>query len=111
MQNPSGNLDLNRATINAIAVRLADELEERGLAIPVATGSNKGLATPKQIAAHEGITRATVHNRINDWSLVRRDAEGFPKEHEGGSTYISWPAWRAREPLPTRTVRRLAGLT
>lgn len=98
-------------TIDEIVTRLADELEERGLAIPVATGTDKGLATPKQIAAQEDITRRTVHNRINEWGLTRRNVEGYPKQAEGGTTYISWPAWRAREPLPTRTVRRLAGLT
>lgn len=99
---------MNDADIRRIADAVADVLQERGLVLPAEPGQKMGLATPSQIAAAEGITRRTVHNRINDWGLVRRNAEGLPKDHEGGMTYISWPAWRAQKPLHTRTVRRLA---
>lgn len=96
--------------VDRLAVAIVDALQERELLVPMDTRLDNGLATPKQLAAEEGVTRATVHNRITDWGLVRRNEEGYPKDHEGGSTYVSRPAWRAREALPTSTVRRLAGL-
>lgn len=96
--------------LRRLATLVADELEQRGLVLPSEPGQKMGLTTPKQVAAEENITRQTVHNRINEWGLVRRDEEGYPKDMEGGATYISWPAWRAKRSLHTRTVRRLAGL-
>jgi hypothetical protein len=111
--------DLKTETaIDAIADRLADELQARGLVLPAeraapaeeARERKMGLATPKQIATDLGMSRRTVHRRINQWDLVRRDAEGYPKETEGGTTYISRTAWQKRGPLATQTVRRLAGL-
>lgn len=115
--------DLKTETvINAIAERVADELEARGLVLPAdraapterpveAREQAMGLATPKQIATDLGISRRTVHRRINEWDLVRRDAEGYPKDTEGGTTYVSQAAWQKRGSLATQTVRRLAGLS
>ena len=110
------------ADLARLADRLADELEARGLVLPAdraapterpmeAREQAMGLATPKQIATDLGISRRTVHRRINEWDLVRRDAEGYPKEVEGGTTYISRTAWQKRGPLATQTVRRLAGFS
>ena len=106
------------ADLARLADRLADELEARGLVLPAdraasaeeARERKMGLATPKQIATDLGISRRTVHRRINEWDLERRDAEGYPKEAEGGTTYVSQAAWQKRGPLATQTVRRLAGL-
>lgn len=110
------------ADLARLADRLADELEARGLVLPAERAApaespveagerTMGLATPKQIATDLGISRRTVHRRINEWDLVRRDAEGYPKEAEGGTTYVSQAAWQKRGPLATQTVRRLAGLS
>jgi hypothetical protein len=107
------------ADLARLADRLADELEARGLVLPAERAASAeearerkmGLATPKQIATDLGISRRTVHRRINEWDLVRRDAEGYPKETEGGTTYVSQAAWQKRGPLATQTVRRLAGLS
>lgn len=114
--------DEGTTTFDAIAERVVDELEARGLVLPAerappaespveARDQAMGLATPKQIATDLGISRRTVHRRINEWDLVRRDAEGYPKKKEGGTTYISRTAWQKRGPLATQTVRRLAGLS
>lgn len=112
--------DLKTETvINAIAERVVDKLEARALVLPARSAASAeearerkmSLATPKQIATDLGISRRTVHRRINEWGLVRRDAEGYPKEAEGGTTYISQAAWQKRGPLATQTVRRLAGLS
>jgi hypothetical protein len=115
-------LAMTDAVLTRLADRLADELEARGLVLPAGRAAPAespveareqalGLATPKQIATDLGISRRTVHRRINEWDLVRRDAEGYPKEAEGGTTYISQAAWQKRGSLATQTVRRLAGLT
>jgi len=112
---------LTEDALNALAERVVDELEARGLVLPAGRAApaespveageqTMGLATPKQIATGLDISRRTVHRRINEWGLERRDAEGYPKEAEGGTTYISQAAWQKRGPLATQTVRRLAGL-
>ena len=113
-----GDLE-TETTIDAIAERVVDKLEARGLVLPAKSAApaekardrTMGIATPKQIATDLGISRRTVHRRINEWDLVRRDAEGYAKETEGGTTYISQAAWHKRGPLATQTVRRLAGLS
>jgi hypothetical protein len=107
-------MTLDADTLNLLAERVADELENRGLVLPTDEATAKrevGLATPGQLAAEIGVSRRTVHRRICEWDLVRRDAEGYPKDQEGGATYISRTAWQKRGPVATQTVRRLAGLT
>lgn len=93
-----------------LAEHVADVLEERGLVVSAHAERGMGLATIQQLAAEEGVTEQTTHNRIAEWGLTRRNAEGYPKEGgRGGRTYISRAAWASRRPLSTQTVRRMAG--
>jgi hypothetical protein len=101
---------MRNAEYQQLAEAVVDEMEARGLVIPVAEAGKSELVEACDLAEEQQHARETIHRKITEWGLVRRGEDGYPKEG-GGTTYVSRTAYEMQEPLPTDVVRRAAGLT
>ena len=104
--------DLKTETaIDAIAERVVDEMERRGLVVP--EEPDRGLVPLQQLAEEEGVAPSTIYRRYiweTGLGLPKRTEEGLSKESEKRTTYLSRLEIEVGEPLDTRVVRREAGL-
>ena len=104
--------DEGTTTIDAIAERVVDELEARGLV--VSEEPDRGLVSLQALAEEESVDPVTIYRRYiweTGLGLPKRTEEGLPKESEKRTTYLSRLEIEVGEPLDTRVVRREAGLT
>jgi hypothetical protein len=99
-------MDLSTDMLDALAVRIVDELEARGLVEP----KEKDLVSVQKLAEEEGVSRSTVYRRLERYGIPRRDVTGKPKtEGDKRTTFVSRAEWRSAGALSTRQVRRADG--
>jgi len=105
----SESLLQNHEALDELARRVVDEMQRRGLV--VSEEPDRGLVSLQQLAEDKGVDPSTIYRRyIYRMGLPRRNEEGFPKESEKRTTYLSRLEIEVGEPLDTRVVRREAGL-